>query len=288
MSTRFRLTTSAVALATAAVFAGAGPAQASTEWNFFVDAPGVQSTYIENAVIEDFEDGCADSWEMGIITAGTCASVDGDAYGGASTTGGEPTFGGVASQYGAFGPNHPANGTSLTLELDSPANYFGIWWTAGDRCNTLEFYSEGTLQSTFTFDRLMDLLDSGTLNGISGTDYSAGEYYGSPVNDLYNAEPFAYLHAFAPDATTFDEVRLLHDSDCGGFEFDNVAVASGVVTADVDTRLVSMQEDTTTPTENLAETGASNVESLLIAGLALGLAGAIIGRRRTLTKRSSL
>ena len=282
---RFSLAVSAIALATS--FATVAPAQASADWNFFVDAPSVQGSYIDGALVEDFEDGCADAWVMGTITSGTCSSVDGDAFGGASTTSGDPTIGGVASKYGAFGPNHPDNVAEVTLELDAPANYFGIWWTAGDRCNTLEFYSEGSLQATFTFDRLMDLLDSGALHGISGSDYSASEYFGSPVNHLYMAEPFAYLHAFAPDGGTFDEVRLLHSPECGGFEFDNVAVASGVVTADVDTRLVSMQDDTTAPVENLAETGPNNLALMLGAGLVLTSLGAVLGRRRKVAVRAN-
>lgn len=271
------------ALTVTASLSFVSPAHASSEWTYFVDAPGVQSTYIDNAILEDFEDGCASLWAMGVVTTGTCSSVPGDAYGGASTTNSAPAFGGVASKYGAFGPNHPNNEPGITVELDAPAEYFGIWWTAGDRCNTLQFYSEGTLQDTFEFDRLMDLLDSGSLNGISGTDYSAGEYFGSPVNYLYTAEPFAYLHAFAPSQATFDEVRLVHESSCGGFEFDNVAVASDVQTEDVDSRLVPLQgDDNSNSPEKLAKTGSANLLFLLGGGLALAAFGVMFRRRNFL------
>jgi LPXTG-motif cell wall-anchored protein len=280
MSAVSRPVLTVTALSVVASISFASPAQASTEWTYFVDAPGVQSTYIQGAVLEDFEDGCASLWAMGAVTTGTCSSVIGDAYGGASTTTSSPTFGGVASKYGAFGPNHPNNVPGITIELDAPAEYFGIWWTAGDRCNSIEFYSEGTLTDTFEFDRLMDLLDSGSLNGISGTDYSAGEYYGSPVNYLYQAEPFAYLHAFAPNGETFDEIRLMHEPTCGGFEFDNVAVASEVQTDDVDSRLVPLQEnDAADSGESLAQTGSANLLAVLGGALVMVVIG-LISRRR--------
>jgi LPXTG-motif cell wall-anchored protein len=281
MSTFSRPLLIVAALSFTASITLASPAHAATEWTYFVDAPGVQSTYVDNAILEDFEDGCASLWAMGAVTTGTCSSVPGDDYGGASTTTSAPTFGGVESKYGAFGPNHPNNELGITIELDAPAEYFGIWWTSGDRCNSIEFYSEGVLRDTFEFDRLMDLLDSGSLNGISGSDYSAGEYYGSPVNNLYQAEPFAYLHAFAPSGETFDEVRLLHEPTCGGFEFDNVAVASDVQTQDIDTRLVPLQDnDATDSGEELAKTGSADLLSVLGGGLAVAVIGAVVRRRR--------
>lgn len=259
-------------------------AHATAEWTFFTDAPGVQGSYIDGAIVENFDDGCGSPWAMGALTDGACSSVNGDAYGGASIENGDPTFGGVASPYGAFGPNYSENRTSITLELDSPADYFGIWWTAGDRCNAIEFYSEGTLLSTFTFARLMDLLDSGTFNGINGTDYDSSEYFGSPVNGLYQAEPFAYLHAFAPDGVTFDQITFTHEPECGGFEFDNVAVASGVESVDVDTRLVSLQEEdlASEDSDGLADTGLSNGSAPLLVGALAAVAGitGVIWRRR--------
>jgi hypothetical protein len=280
MSNLTRRISVVVALSVTSSVLSVTPAFASTEWTYFVDAPGVQSTYVDGAILEDFEDGCASLWAMGAVTSGTCSSVPGDAYGGASTTTSVPEFWGVASKYGAFGPNHPSNESAITVELDAPAEYLGIWWTAGDRCNAIEFYSEGTLKDTFDFDRLMDVLDSDALDPISGADYSTDEYFGSPNNYLYTAEPFAYLHAFAPNGETFDEVRLLLEGPCGGFEFDNVAVATDVQTDDVDSRLVPLQEDARDSGEPLAKTGAESSLAVFVLGLVAAAFGVMFRQRR--------
>ncbi len=38
----------------------------------------------------------------------------------------------------------------MTLTFNGPQSYFGMWWSAADVNNTLQFYSGGTLLATYT------------------------------------------------------------------------------------------------------------------------------------------
>lgn len=124
-----------------------------------------------------------------------------------------------ADQYGgATDSTHP-NGTrysvqgvgtsvsSTTLSLNSDSGYFGMWWSAGDASNLLQFYKDGNLVARFTTASLLQDLGS--------------SYYGNPRNrSLDSSEPFAFINFFADANTNWDTI-VFSNSSSSGFESDN-------------------------------------------------------------------
>lgn len=152
----------------------------------------------------------------------------------------------------------------MTLTLDEPQTYFGLWWSAGNGSNYLNFYSDDQLVGSFSCDTIISALNSQTLSSGGGTQYTVQDYYGNPRDGSNAGEPYAYLHVFASSGKTFNKVVFSGD----GFEFDNVTVAKGK--NDTGVNLVHIDgpdpEPTPTPTPtptvketvDLAETGGSD------------------------------
>jgi len=123
-----------------------------------------------------------------------------DSYGGAvdaAYPGGSP--------YSVQGLNQLS---STTLTLSAPSAYFGLWWSAGDAANKMDFYSSGTLVAEFTTANLMDHLSK--------------SYYGNPRSRaLDKNEPFGFINFFADPGTVWDEIVFSNTSGGSGFESDN-------------------------------------------------------------------
>ncbi len=123
-----------------------------------------------------------------------------DQYGGANGT----QYVSVGAQAGGAG--------SLTLQLNGPADYFGMWWSAIDSQNTLSFYNGATLIQTF--------------NSANLPAFSAG-YYGNPNPPLgrNTGEPYAYINFNATGGDTFDRI-VFSNIQSTGFESDNHSIHS--------------------------------------------------------------
>jgi hypothetical protein len=122
-----------------------------------------------------------------------------DVYGGANNT----PYPVAAVAYGT---------TSYSLQLNSAVNYIGIYWSAGDASNRLDFYSGSTLVGSFT---------TSTALGVLGA-----AYLGNPANGGSDGtEAFAYLNFFGTDGTTLDRIVFTVTNATGGFESDNHAIA---------------------------------------------------------------
>ena len=94
-----------------------------------------------------------------------------------------------------------------TLKLETPSSYFGMWWSAGDPHNVLEFYNGDTLIGRFTTASLMDPLPS--------------EYDGNPMNRKLNSgEPYGFINFFGDEKTAWDRIVMTNDAS-SGFESDN-------------------------------------------------------------------
>lgn len=262
-------------VSTPMILGDAAHATASNDFSFFVDAPSVQGSYVTGTT-ETFDAGCTTTWAMG-TTDIACTGMAADTWGGASTTTSTPTRGGTATPYGSVW-----NGAPVTLTLTQPAHYFGIYWSAGDGANQIDFYNGDTLVGSFSFTALVDALNHPTLNGVEGATYDTADYYGNPVDGSNSGEPYAYLHVLAPSGASFDKV-VLSEPGGGGFEFDNVTVATE--TQEVGEGLVQLSgpevkkktvrqtlPDTGLPTPAIA-VGATSL-------LALGAAVMFFARRR--------
>lgn len=139
---------------------------------------------------------------------GSFSLVSADAYGGAGGTG---LYIRVASL------------SSYTLTLNASANYFGLWISALDSGNQLQFYNGNTLVSTFLPSNYAQLV------GACPTSASQPNYCGNPNANFYNqdaAEQFAYLN-FYDLSGTFNKVVFTETALAGGgiFESDNQTAA---------------------------------------------------------------
>ena len=163
-----------------------------------------------------------------------------------------------ADQYGGAGGTGNYDvvfGTSNTLTIANNrtgggVNYFGIYISALDAGNELQFYNGNTLVYTFTSQNLITALGS-CANGHSGNAYcgNPSDYYAD------SGELFAYVN-FVDTVGTFNTVVFTQNGG-GGFESDNHAVAY-----------------------NSAFTTTATPEPAGIAVMGAGLVGLYLARRR--------
>ncbi|MEH1866976.1 MAG: hypothetical protein V7K69_18475 [Nostoc sp.] len=135
--------------------------------------------------------------------------VDKDQYGGAGGTG----------KYFDVDTSRSGNKQTVsTLDLtNNPQSYFGLWWSAGDANNVLEFYSKGSLVERITTADVVSYIAK-LPNKTS--------YYGNPNSPTQNTgEPYAFIN-FYDVAGTFDQVKFTNVGGTG-FESDNHTVATG-------------------------------------------------------------
>ncbi len=214
------------------------------------EAPGVQQSSLvtdpinnpgTNVVTENF-DGISTGYHstsfitnIGTFDQGLIEAAD--QYGGASGIGNY--FDVDTLRSGTLGSAKPY--TTSTLTLNSPQAYLGLWWSAGDANNVLEFYSQGQLVQKLTTQEVKTSVSS--------------LYYGNPTSPFYqqnSGEPFAYLNFYADQGTTFDQVKFTNIGGTG-FEADNFTIASSY---------------SNTPGTSIPES-SSTVGLLMIGGLGL-------------------
>ena len=140
--------------------------------------------------------------------------------------GGTGTFSSVKvnppDQYGGANNSNYAyssDSTQTTLALSTRVSYFGIWWSAGDSGNILDFYSGATKIFTFT---------SSVLDGLS-TSYNGNP--NSAFRGQNSAQKYAYINFFVQSGEQIDKV-IARGSN---FESDNWTLrdpAYGLVVGD--------------------------------------------------------
>ena len=137
-------------------------------------------------------------------TIGTINQVflqNADQYGGATY----PSVYPVPSE----GVGGPAAVPVTTLTLNTASGYFGMWWSAGDPANVLQFFKGGVLEATYTTASLLGQLPS--------------TYKGNPTTQFLgqdSAEGFAFLNFYGVGGVTWDTI-VLSNLGSSGFESDN-------------------------------------------------------------------
>jgi hypothetical protein len=268
-------TSALLTISTAATYAVA-------QINVTYSGPGVLTSSIADAIVFDFDNQSLLSWSSseqnrwlntvaGSTNIGSFSSV---------------SFHGADEYGGAGGINNYI--TEATLTLNTEASYFGLWWSAGNGGNVLEFYLSDTLVAQFTSDILNSLSDS--YNGNP-----SGPYSGSNTNEKY-----AFLNFYGSNGFTFDKIQ----SKGGGFENDNWTIRNpaygsalysstenssilpGTYVASLATGLDSFFDSSITSAPELALTEyiqpipeASSISYTVIASLVL--AGAVYRRRKS-------
>lgn len=278
MFKRFYLAAATSALLTISTAATYAVAQINVTYS----GPGVLTSSIADAIVFDFDNQSLLSWSSseqnrwlntiaGSTNIGSFSNVSfhsADVYGGA---------GGINNYI-----------TEATLTLNTEASYFGLWWSAGNGGNILEFYRSDTLVAQFTSDILTSLSSSYDGN-------PSGPYSGANTNEKY-----AFLNFYGSNGFTFDKIQ----SKGGGFENDNWTIRNpaygsalysstensatlpGTYVASLATGLESFFDSSITSAPQLALTEyiepipeASSVSYAAVASLVL--AGAVYRRRKS-------
>jgi hypothetical protein len=135
----------------------------------------------------------------------------------------------AADEYGgAGGTGYFADVTdsSYTLTLTSTltasgttegVNYFGLWVSALDADNVLQFYNGNTLVFTFTPEQI--------INGIGACPNSSNPFCGNPTTPFKGqdaGEQFVFLNFY--DVTGSFTKIVFSEADTSGFETDNHTV----------------------------------------------------------------
>lgn len=170
----------------------------------YAENPGDYSSSLANTQVYDFNSlRTGKSTNVNWSGVGTFSQLyvkNADAYGGA-TDAQHPD----GTRYSLQGAGSGV--LSSILKLDTPSSYFGMWWSAGDPRNVLEFYNGDTLVGRFTTASLMDPLPAA--------------YDGNPRNRSINpGEPYGFINFFADETTAWDRIVFNNDGS-SGFESDN-------------------------------------------------------------------
>lgn len=179
------------------------PAQASVVVTY-AESPNANTSSLSGTQLFDFNNLALGenknvAWK-GVGTFNDLFIKSADAYGGA-TDAANPK----GTKYSLQGAGAPV--VSSTLTLNEASSYFGMWWSAGDAQNVLEFYKGDTLVSLFTTANLMDPLPA--------------SYDGNPKDRSINkTEPYAFINFIADEKTSWDRI-VLHNNNGSGFESDN-------------------------------------------------------------------
>jgi hypothetical protein len=190
-----------------------------------------------------------------------------DQYGGAT----DPTNPTTPTRYFDIGAQ---SGTSapVTVTLNGPADYFGLWLSAADANNGVSFYSGNYLIARFSTQMLITLLNGGTGNvtALSGAQYTTSSYFGNPNFPGQNTgESYAFVD-FVANGFTFDKVVFDNNGTTStGFESDNHSILATTPIISTDHVLVG----------NLTEDVPEPAAALLLAGGLMLIAAA---RRRGL------
>jgi len=198
---------------------------------FQLSAPGVQQSVHQGEssyLTENFDSlssfSASGSLGVGSYTAsGPMSIVSAGQYGGAGGTG----------KYAFTGSNG-----QLTVSLDTPSKYFGLWFSCANPLNYIDVYSGAALLATFDTQSLTDILGlKATPNSVlafDGNTYSGALWYGNPNSGLNNDDVGRFQYAYVnmglsdPNAT-FDKIVIRG----AYFEFDNLTTSSSSFVAAV-------------------------------------------------------
>jgi len=147
---------------------------------------------------------------VGVTTGGISGT-----YTGALTRSNNYEYGGA----GGSGYYPTVSNSSYTLTLTASGgvpgvNYFGLWFSALDAGNELQFYEDGTLVYTFTPAIFQSL--------VGACPAASNPFCGNPNNGDDKGEQFAFLNFFDVGGY-FDEV-VFTETTSAGFESDNHTV----------------------------------------------------------------
>jgi hypothetical protein len=173
---------------------------ANAQLVFTIENPGVQATTVPGVLTENF-----DSRSLGALSGASPVGT----FSGNGTVYAADQFGGANSSQ--FVRSNPG---PVMLTLPGPQTYFGLWWSAGDPVNFLEFFDGATSLGLYQVGTIIPFLSS--------------SYYGNPnpPPDRNLREPYAYLNFTTTGPERITSVRYSGVN----FEFDNVSITDKPIT----------------------------------------------------------
>lgn len=174
---------------------------ANAQLAFTIEGPGVQSTSVSGVLTENFDSLPLGPWAGGSTSVG--------AFSGGGTVYAFDQYGGANNSQ--FMRPVPA---PIMLTMPAPQNYFGVWWSAGDPVNFLEFFDGATSLGVYNVGSIIPFLNS--------------SYYGNPNAPAgrNTAEPYAYLNFTTTGTERITSVKF----SGANFEFDNVSITERRIT----------------------------------------------------------
>jgi hypothetical protein len=122
-------------------------------------------------------------------------------------------YGGAPSAANPKGTNYSAQGlddlvSKTTLTLNQNSGYFGLWVSAADISNVIQFYENGVLVGQFTAANLLADLGSG--------------YKGNPLNRAQNyTQPYVFINFFGDANTQWNSIVFSGTAYGPALESDN-------------------------------------------------------------------
>ncbi|MFZ5605425.1 MAG: PEP-CTERM sorting domain-containing protein [Pseudomonadota bacterium] len=171
----------------------ASAAQAGVIYN--LSGAGVYSTQVAGATTVNFNDGSCGAY---VACYGNGALVTG------SVSGKYASPYGITDRYLSV-PYHSSSG-SVTLQLDSTYDYYGLYWGSVDTYNHVSFYLGGNLVDTFSGGDLAPLMANGgqgswTSNRFVNFFFDGGDLFDRIVLTSTN-------YAFETDNHAFGKVAV--------------------------------------------------------------------------------
>jgi hypothetical protein len=199
-------------LATSLILAAAtltGPSARADSFTVTYLAPGIQTP---SGITNYYETFNSTTLVNGALTTNFNGSNITGTYTGGFGIHAAGTYGGAG---GTGSYLAQAQGQTTTLTLSQGVNYFGLWFSALDATNDLQFYSGSTLLYSFTA--------ASFISGVGACPSSTG-YCGNPNSGYTNsAQQYAYIN-FYDTTGTFNIIKF-SEGNTGNFESDNNAVA---------------------------------------------------------------
>ena len=141
-----------------------------------------------------------------------------------------------------------SNPTTLIFAI--PQRYFGMWWSAGDPNNVVQFFSGSTLLETFRTNDVVNFINASP---------NKNAYFGNPNNGKNTGEPYAFINFYANPsnpALTFNRIVLSNLGSGTGFESDNHTIATSYVD------ISGMDINPATPTDLGANPGTTDTKGV--------------------------
>jgi len=219
-----------VGLVTAASFALStpDPVQADTVLAVYLSKPASQTTLFNNTSTETFE-----SLPTGNRTTNFSSAIG--TYQLSVTNPfniqADNLFGAGTGQYMAFG-DQTGTSTPITLLFNTPQQYFGFSWSAGDAFNGLTFFNGSTRIGRFSMATSISELAVPTVTALDHTVYNASQYFGQPSTGLNGGQPYAFVN-FIASGGSFDKIIFDNSGQTDtGFESDNHTIRASAPAPD--------------------------------------------------------